>query len=86
MYNVLPMQYPTTDRRNEENLKPLSVSPAEDNSNGKTPKMGSHRTGASGQGQAAVPTSPYGPDGFALGKKSNRKSFSVTCFHVSTSI
>ncbi len=61
------MQYPPTDRGNEERLTLPPATPSVGNSNRMTPNMSSHRTGASGQGQAAVPTSPYSLNGFALG-------------------
>src|SRR5262249_4061078 len=71
------LQHPMTDRRNGENLTPLLASPDAGHANRTIPNRSrSHRTGASGQGQAdrslRVPTSPYGPDGFAPGDKQLR--------------
>jgi chromosome segregation protein len=53
------LQYPPTDRGNEENPVLLSASPDVDNPNGMTANM-------SGRGRTS-PDPPAGPDGFAVG-------------------
>jgi predicted acylesterase/phospholipase RssA/CRP-like cAMP-binding protein len=65
---VVLLQYPLTDRSNEENLTPLPDSIDAGDSNRIIPnRSSSHRTGAR--------HCPYSPDGFALGLSSRNSGF-----------